>query len=534
MNLQPLGTSHTIHPTVCVTHEPTTVRYKSHNPFNCLCHPWTYNRQIQVTQSIQLSVSLMNLQRSDTSHTIHPTVCVTHEPTTVRYKSHNPSNCLCHSWTYNGQIQVTQSIQLSVSLMNLQPSDTSHTIHPTVCVTHEPTTVRYKSHNPSNCLCHSWTYNRQVQVTQSIQLPVSLMNLQPLGTSHTIHPTVCVTHEPTTVRYKSHNPSNCLCHSWTYNRQIQVTQSIQLSVSLMNLQPSGTSHTIHPTVCVTHEPTTIRYKSHNPSNCLCHSWTYNGQIQVTQSIQLSVSLMNLQPSDTSHTIHPTVCVTREPTTVRYKSHNPSNCLCHSWTYNRQVQVTQSIQLSVSLMNLQPLGTSHTIHPTVCVTHEPTTIRYKSHNSIQLSVSLMNLQPLGTSHTIHPTVCVTHEPTTVRYKSHNPSNCLCHSWTYNRQVQVTQLHPTVFVTHEPTTFRYKSHNSIQLSVSLMNLQPSGTSHTTLSNCLCHSWNYNHQVQVIQLHPTVCVTHEPTTVRYKSHNPSRCICQSWTYNHQVQVV
>ena len=453
MNLQPSGTSHTIHSTACATHEPTTVRYKSHNPSNCLCHSWTYNGQIQVTQSIQLSVSLMNLQPSDTSHTIHPTVCVTHEPTTV---------------------QVTQSIQLSVSLMNLQPS--SHTIHPTVCVTHEPTTVRYKSHNPSNCLCHSWTYNRQIQVTQSIQLSVSLMNLQPSGTSHTIHPTVCVTHEPTTIRYKSHNPSNCLCHSWTYNRQVQVTQ-------------------LHPTVCVTHEPTTIRYKSHNPSNCLCHSWTYNRQVQVTQSIQLSVSLMNLQPSGTSHTtpsnclchswtynhqvqvtqLHPTVCVTHEPTTVRYKSHNsiqlsvslmklqpsgtshttPSNCLCHSWTYSRQVQVTQSIQMYMSVMNLQPSGTSHTIHSTACVTSEPTTIRYKSYNSIQMPcathecttiryksynpsrcMSLMNLQPSGTSHTIHSTACATHEPTTVRYKSHNPSNCLCHSWTYNRQVQVT--------------------------------------------------------------------------------------------------
>ena len=509
MNLQLLGTSHTIHPTVCVTHEPTTVRYKSHNPSNCLCHSWTYNRQVQVTQSIQLSVSLMNLQPLGTSHTIHPTVCVTHEPTTVRYKSHNPSNCLCHSWTYNRQIQVTQSIQLSVSLMNLQPSDTSHTIHPTVCVTHEPTTIRYKSHN-------------------SIQLSVSLMNLQPLGTSHTIHPTVCVTHEPTTVRYKSHN-------------------SIQLSVSLMNLQPSGTSHTIHPTVCVTHEPTTVRYKSHNPSNCLCHSWTYNRQVQVTQlhptvcvthepttirykshnSIQLSVSLMNLQPSGTSHTtlsnclchswnynhqvqviqLHPTVCVTHEPTTVRYKSHNPSRCICQSWTYNRQVQVTQSIQLPVSLvnlqpsgtsritpskclvppMNVQPSGTSHTIHPDVC--HSWTyNHQVQVTQSIQLLVPPMNLQPSGTSHTIHPTVCVTHEPTTVRYKSHNPFNCLCHSWTYNRQVQVTQ--------------------SIQLSVSPMNLQPSGTSHT--------------------IHSTVCATHEPTTVRYKSHNPSRCICHSWTYN------
>ena len=418
MNLQRSDTSHTIHPTVCVTHEPTTVRYKSHNPSNCLCHSWTYNRQVQVTQSIQLSVSLMNLQPLGTSHTIHPTVCVTHEPTTVRYKSHNPSNCLCHSWTYNRQIQVTQSIQLSVSLMNLQPSGTSHTIHPTVCVTHEPTTIRYKSHNPSNCLCHSWTYNRQVQVTQ-------------------LHPTVCVTHEPTTIRYKSHNPSNCLCHSWTYNRQVQVTQSIQLSVSLMNLQPSGTSHT-------------------TPSNCLCHSWTYNHQVQVTQ-------------------LHPTVCVTHEPTTVRYKSHNsiqlsvslmklqpsgtshttPSNCLCHSWTYSRQVQVTQSIQMYMSVMNLQPSGTSHTIHSTACVTSEPTTIRYKSYNSIQMPcathecttiryksynpsrcMSLMNLQPSGTSHTIHSTACATHEPTTVRYKSHNPSNCLCHSWTYNRQVQVT--------------------------------------------------------------------------------------------------
>ena len=289
----------------------------------------------------------MNLQPSGTSHT-------------------TPSNCLCHSWTYNRQVQVTQSTQLPVSLMNLQPSGTSHIIHPDVYVTHEPTTVRYKSHNPSNCLCHSWTYNRQVQVTQSIQLPVSLMNVQPSGTSHTIHPDVC--------------------HSWTYNHQVQVTQSIQLLVPPMNLQPSDTSHTIHPTVCVTHEPTTVRYKSHNPFNCLCHSWTYNHQVtqsiqlpvslmnhqvQVTQSIQMYMSLMNLQLLGTSHTIHSTACVTHEPTTVRYKSHNPFNCLCHSWTYNHQVQVIQSIQMYV-----------------------------------------------------------THEPTTVRYKSHNPFNCLCHSWTYN--------------------------------------------------------------------------------------------------------
>ena len=367
MNLQPSGTSHTIHPDVYVTHEPTTVRYKSHNPFNCLCHSWTYNHQVQVTQSIQLPVSLMNLQPSGTSHIIHPDVYVTHEPTTVRYKSHNPFNCLCHSWTYNRQVQVTQSIQLPVSLMNLQPSGTSHTIHSTACVTHERTTIRYKSYNPSRCM--------------------SLMNLQPSGTSHTIHSTACATHEPTTVRYKSHNPSNCLCHSWTYNRQVQVTQSIQLPVSLMNLQPSGTSHT-------------------TPSNCLCHPWTYNHQVQVTQSIQLFVPPMNLQPSGTSHTIHPTVCVTHEPTTVRYKSHNPFNCLCHSWTYNHQV--TQSIQLPVSLMNHQ-----------VQVTQ-----------SIQMYMSLMNLQLLGTSHTIHSTACVTHEPTTVRYKSHNPSRCICHSWTYN--------------------------------------------------------------------------------------------------------
>ena len=160
MNLQLLGTSHTIHSTACVTHEPTTVRYKSHNPFNCLCHSWTYNHQVQVIQSIQMYV--------------------THEPTTVWYKSHNPFNCMCHSWTYNHQ--VTQSIQLPVSLMN-----------------------------------------HQVQVTQYIQMYMSLMNLQLLGTSHTIHSTACVTHEPTTVRYKSHNPFNCLCHSWTYNRQVQVT-----------------------------------------------------------------------------------------------------------------------------------------------------------------------------------------------------------------------------------------------------------------------------------------------------------------------
>ena len=166
------------------------------------------------------------------------------------------------------------------------------------------------------------------------------MNLQPSG--HTIHSTACVTHEP-----------------------------------------SGTSHTIHPDVYVTHEPTTVRYKSHNPFNCLCHSWTYNRQVQVTQSIQLSVSLMNIQPSGTSHTIHSTACVTHEHTTIRYKSHNPFNWLCHPWTYNRQVQVTQSIQLIVPPMNLQPSGTSHTIHSTDCATHEPTTIRYKSHNSTWL-------------------------------------------------------------------------------------------------------------------------------------------------------
>ena len=203
MNLQLLGTSHTIHSTACVTHEPTTIRYKSHNPFNCLCHSWTYNHQ--VTQSIQLPVSLMN-----------------------------------------HQVQVTQSIQMYMSLMNLQLLGTSHTIHSTACVTHEPTTVRYKSHNPFNCLCHSWTYNHQVQVTQSIQLPVSLTNIQPSGTSHTIHSTDCATHEPTTVRYKSHNPFNWLCHPWTYNRQVQVTQSIQLIVPPMNLQPSGTNHTTPP------------------------------------------------------------------------------------------------------------------------------------------------------------------------------------------------------------------------------------------------------------------------------------------------
>ena len=111
---------------------------------------------------------------------------------------------------------------------------------------------------------------------------MSLMNLQLLGTSHTIHSTACVTHEHTTIRYKSHNPFNWLCHPWTYNRQVQVTQSIQLIVPPMNLQPSGTSHTIHSTDCATHEPTTVRYKSHNPFNWLCHPWTYNHQVQITQ------------------------------------------------------------------------------------------------------------------------------------------------------------------------------------------------------------------------------------------------------------
>jgi len=307
----------------------------------------------------------MNGSPTEFSHTSHSALTLDYAWITNRIQPHFTFSTYTGLCMDHQQNSATLHIQHLHWIMNVSPTEFSHTSHSALTLDYECITNRIQPHFTFSTYTGLCMYHQQNSATLHIQHLHWIMNVSPTAFGHTSHS--ALTHwimnvSPTEFSHTSHS-ALILDYAWITKNS--ATFHIQHLHWIMHGSPTEFSHTshsalIHTGLCIHHQKFShISHSALDTGLCMYHQqfshtsysavthWIMNVSSTIQPHFKFSTNthwIMNTSPTEFSHTSHSALTqwiMNVSPTEFSHTSHS---ALMHStlWMYHPQTSATLHI------------------------------------------------------------------------------------------------------------------------------------------------------------------------------------------------